>query len=551
MTGDRHGRMTHVDPWDERLILPPVGDQQPRIYCVPPKISSRGQEALELAEIAGLTLDPWEALSLDELLGVQDDGRWSSKEFGLIAGRQNGKDVVLEARELFGLFLAEDDELIIHSAHLYDTALRHFQRIETLIESTPDLDRFLTTHKGSVSRSHGKEGIEIKRDGVTRELRFRTRTEGGGRGWTCDCLIFNEAMILSGATVGAILPTLSAVPNPQVIYTASAGMKHSTALGRLRRRGLRHEPRVAFLEWSIDACSKFCPKTCEVHDQQPFKIEHGMPEEEIIRKTNRLVISYAKANPGWGIRIGGVNDARQSFEHIEGEKRQMDKEEFDRERLGIGDWPVEEDSWLVIDEESWNACADMTSSPVAPLAFAIDMTPDRKYTCIAVAGMNPDGLTHIEITGGDELDHKPGDRWVVARVEELIERWKPCAVVIDKASQAGSLIKQLERDGGVMDQRGMEVTCPTFRDYAQVCGWFRSAIVPEPGESSLLVHREQIPLTLAVAGADKRQVNELWAWDRKSITTDISPLVAATLAVWGLQTKADEEEPSAPWVAVR
>jgi hypothetical protein len=540
--------LDHISPWDPRLDLPPMGDQTPRIYCVPPKISTRGQEALELAEMAGLTLDPWEALSLDELLGVQDDGRWSSKEFGLIAGRQNGKDVVLEARELFGLFLAEDDELIIHSAHLFDTSLRHFQRVEELIMSAPDLDRFLTTHKGSVSRSHGKEGFEIIRDGVKRELRFRTRTEGGGRGWTCDCLIFNEAMILSGVTVGAILPTLSAVPNPQVIYAGSAGMKHSTALGRLRRRGMRGEPRVSFLEWSAEECSQFCPEDCEEHDQKRFKVKPGMTEEDIIRKTNRLIRSYAKANPGWGIRIGGVNDAQQSFEHIEGEKRQMDPDEFDRERLGLGDWPVEDDAWLVISELSWKTCADLTSSPVAPVAFAIDMTPDRRYACIVVAGLNQDGLTHIEITGADELDHRSGDRWVVARVEELIERWNPCAIVIDRASQAGSLIKDLEKDGSVMKRRGMEVTCPTARDYAQACGWFGSAVMTSNGQPQLLAHRDQLPMTLAVSGAAKRNLAELWAWDRKSTTTDISPLVAATLAVWGFQTKSSEQEAAAPWV---
>ncbi len=543
--------MDRVDPWDPRLVLPETGDQTPRIYCVPPKISSRGQEALELAEIAGLTLDPWEALVMDEMLGVQHDGRWASKDFGLITGRQNGKDVCLETRELFGLFLSEEDELIIHSAHLFDTSLRHFQRIEQLIESTPDLDRFLVTHKGSVSRSHGSEGFEIIRDGVKRELRFRTRTEGGGRGWTCDCLIFNEAMILSGVTVGAIYPTLSAVPNPQVLFVGSAGMRHSTALGRLRRRGLRREPRVGLMEWSIEECSQFCSEDCEVHDQKQFKIKHGMTDDEIIRKTNRLIISYSKANPGWGIRIGGVNDARQSFEHIEGEKRQMDPDQFDRERLGLGDWPIEDDAWLVIDEASWKICADETSSPVGTVAFAIDMTPDRRHVCIVVAGINPDGLTHVEITGADDLDHRPNGNWVVPRIEELIERWNPCAVVIDKASQAGSLIKDLEKDGGAMKLRGMEVTTPTARDYAHACGWFGSAVVPPRGQSPLLVHRNQLPLTLAVAGAAKRDLAELWAWDRKSTTTDISPLVAATLAVWGLQTRADDAEPAAPWVVVR
>lgn len=558
-----------VSAYDPRLVMPPIGDQEPRIYSVPPKVTSRGQEALELAEMAGLTLDPWEALALDELLGVQGDGRWSSKEFGLIAGRQNGKDVVLEARELFGLFLHENDLLTIHSAHLYDTALRHFQRIEELIMACPDLDRFLVQHKGSVSRSHGKEGIEIIRDGERRELRFRTRTEGGGRGWTCDCLIFNEAMYLSGGTVGAILPTLSAVPDPQVIYAGSAGMKHSTALGRLRNRAMGKElpngrrepkePRLSFLEWSIEECSQFCAQDCQEHDQKPFRVTHNMPEEEVIRKTNRLIISYAKANPGWGIRIGGVRDPRQSFEHIQGEQRQMDTDEFLRERLGIGEWPQEGELWKIINEPSWMTCTDRTSSPKDPVAFCVELSPDRKFGVITVAGVNDDGLAHVEITGGDDLDYLPNDRWLLPRIKELIDRWNPCAVVIDKSSQAGSIIKPLrdhlqdrESGPGMSKERVDElVISPTLRDYAQACGWFASAVVPPSGGSSLIIHRDQIPLTTAVAGADKRDIADLWVWDVQNTAVDICPLKAATLAIWGHQQNANKVQSVAPWVVVR
>jgi len=539
---------------DPRLVLPPMGVQIPRILTSPPRVSSRGQEAVELAEIAGLDLDPWESLSLDEILGVRADGRWAAKDVGLIAGRQNGKDVILEARELFGLFLAEDEELLIHSAHLFDTSIRHFNRVLQLIESTPDLEAFLNKRGGRISRSHGDEGIEIIRDGAKRELRFKTRTAGGGRGYTCDCLILNEAMILSGIAVGAILPTLSAVPNPQVIFAGSAGNKQSTALGRLRQRGLGKvrpdgtrvctDESLAFMEWSIDACGQFCPQDCEVHDQQPFPFDPRMPEVERIRKTNRLIVSYTKANPGWGIRIGGVESPELSFEHIESERRQLDPDEFQRERLGIGDYPVEGESWRVIDEASWRACTDMTSSPVDPLSFGIDMTPDRKHACIVVAGLNPDGLAHVEISGGDELDHRSGDRWIVPRMVELAERWKPRSIVIDKASQAGSLIGPLEKEGLVIES-------PTTREFAQSCGWFGSAVVPPRGGTNLIVHRDQVPLTAAVAGADKRVLAELWAWDKAGAAVDISPLVAATLAVWGLHHGAENGESSEPWVMVR
>jgi len=204
---------------------------------------------------------------------------------------------------------------------------------------------------------------------------------------------------------------------------------------------------------------------------------------------------------------------------------------------------VEGEAWRVVDELSWKACIDRTSSPLDPVSFGVDMTPDRKYACIVAAGLNPDGMVHVEITGGDELDHKASDRWVVARLEELIETWKPCAIVIDKASQAGSMI-------GTLESKGIEVISPTRREFAQSCGWFGSAVVPPRGSDHLVVHRDQVPLTTAVAGADKRNLDELWVWDTANAAVDLSPLRAATLAVWGHQQKANEASASEPWVVV-
>ena len=40
----------------------------------------------------------------------------------------------------------------------------------------------------------------------------------------------------------------------------------------------------------------------------------------------------------------------------------------------------------------------------------------------------------------------------------------------------------------------------------------------------------------AVMGATTRIVSDGWLWDRKSASVDISPLVAATVALWGLKT---------------
>ncbi len=46
----------------------------------------------------------------------------------------------------------------------------------------------------------------------------------------------------------------------------------------------------------------------------------------------------------------------------------------------------------------------------------------------------------------------------------------------------------------------------------------------------------------AAAGAAKRAIGDAWAWTRKSAAADISPLVAATLALWAA-TRAALPEP--------
>src|SRR5665213_714851 len=93
-----------------------IGAQLPRLSSVPPYVSTTGQEAIDLAALAGLVLDPWQQWVLMRALGERADGKWSAKRVGLVVGRQNGKNSVLEARELAGLFLL-GERLIIHSAH--------------------------------------------------------------------------------------------------------------------------------------------------------------------------------------------------------------------------------------------------------------------------------------------------------------------------------------------------------------------------------------------------------------------------------------------------
>jgi phage terminase large subunit-like protein len=222
---------------------PTFGSQTPRIHSVPTYAYSDGQDAIELAAAAGLHLDPWQQGVLMDALGRNDRDGWAAFEVGVVVPRQNGKGALVEARELAGLFLF-GERLILHSAHEFKTAQEAFRRVLSLVEGTD----WLRKKVARVRTSHGEEGIELT-DGA--RLRFVARSGGSGRGFTGDCLILDEAMILAAQAMAALLPTLSARPNPQVWYTGSAGLESSEQLRRVRARGMAGDsPSLAYFEWS-------------------------------------------------------------------------------------------------------------------------------------------------------------------------------------------------------------------------------------------------------------------------------------------------------------
>lgn len=462
---------------DRRL----VGDQRPRVCSVPGFVSSSGAEAVELAASAGLILDPWQAWLLEQALGERADGSWAAFEVGLIVSRQNGKGSILEARELAGLFLL-GEQLILHSAHEFKTAQEAFRRIRFLVESAPHLEREVAR----IRTSHGEEGIELKSGA---RLRFVARSTGSGRGFSGDCVILDEAYNLGDQAMSALLPTLSARPNPQLWYTSSAGTELSVQLGRVRARGVKGvDPGLAFFEWSVP-------------DETPAD-EFGDPG------------LWAQANPALGIRI--------SADHVGRERAAMSPQAFAQERLGIGSYPVEGVGWAVISERAWARLAEPSAPrPASPVAFGVDMTPDRSFASIGVAGRRPDGRLQVEVA-----EYRRGSAWVPDRLAQLAEQYDPCAVVLDPGSPAGSLAAPVKA-------LGVDLTLLGVRELGAACGAFFDAARPAEGEPTL-VHLDEQPLNSALEGARRRDLGDgAWAWSRRATSVDISPLVAVTLAAWG------------------
>jgi hypothetical protein len=469
----------------------------PRVHSVPPYAFTSGVEAVELAGSVGLVADDWQRDAVYDILSEDSGGKWSTFESALIEPRQNGKGAVLEIIDLADLFLfstATRDFLSIHTAHEFKTAQEAFRRVLFWVENND----WLRKKVSRIRTSHGEEGIELLSGA---RLRFLARSNGSGRGFSCDRLTYDEAYDLPDETVAASLPTMSARPNPSLIYTSSAPLAgaKSDVLRRVMRRGRREpdvpggpvpdpDPNLCYIEFSAD------PKA-------------GLDDRE----------AWAQANPA-------IASGRMTFAFIAKERAAMSEVAFARERLGILD---ESAGATVVDMDVWADLGDPVSSVLDPVAFALDVNPDSTWASIAIAGRRADGHVHVEV-----VERRRGTGWVVDRVEELVTRWNPLSVTLDAVGPAGALLPAFA-------ERGVEIDVVTMTQYGQACGAFKTLV-----EESRLRHKEQSGLTAALEAARKRPLGEsgLWGWHRRD-TTDITPLVAVTLASFAFVRNAAPEEP--------
>lgn len=461
----------------------------PLMFWVPPgAVGSAGDEAVDLAMVAALELDDWQQFVLRHALAERAGHRWAAFEVGLVVPRQNGKGGILEARELTGLFLL--GETIIHSAHEFPTSLEAFRRLLGLIEQTPELEQRVLR----VSRSHGEEGIDLR--GGAR-IRFRTRTKGGGRGFSADLVILDEAMILPTEVMGALMPTLSARPNPQLWYTGSAvdqRVHHSGfVFSAVRNRGWAGgDESLAFFEWSVD------PRTQEMIDAG-VRADPSMVTSEVAADED----GWLRANPS--MEVGRV-----TVGHVRNEHRSMDRRTFAVERLGVGDWPdPDPDAGSVIDMVVWDGLVDDLVVMPERMVFAFDVSPDRRSAAVVAAAVLGDGRVMVEV-----VDHRSGAGWVVDRVNELASGHGPMAVVCDGRGQAHGFAH--DTGAVVVDTSEHVMACGQFFDLSS---------------DGRLVHRGDPVLREAVRGAKTRPLGDAWAWTRRSSMVDITTLVAATLAV--------------------
>ncbi len=454
---------------------------------MPDRDGSAGAAAVQFAASVGWIADPEQELMIDMILSHRA-GKWAAFETAVIEPRQNGKTDAGQAATLYDLFVRQVDR-IVWSAHKYKTCADSFTWFAGVCENYDHLrKRVHQIHYGT-----GEQRIQLLPRNTGPVLDFVARSTGNGRGLSGDITVLDEALYLNPSMMGALVPIMSAKPNPQIRYFSSAGVLASEVLRGLRDRGRPGgDPSLAYLEYG-------CPRPGE-----PGAPSCADPECQHLNGAVGCLLddmAYIRgANPAKRITDDYLRKERRAF----GSAPALTIEGM-RERLGWWEDPPTADG---ADDvlTGWDD-AKSGRAPSGGLALGVDVSADSRSAAIVACGGRA-----IEV-----VDYRKGagTAWVPGRVAELRERHKVTAVgLIGGRSPALPLAKDIPGCTVLTDGEAAQASVAFARDVNE----------------GRLSHRGQAALDIAVTSAARQLSGDGWRWSRRLSRADISPLLAAVVA---------------------
>jgi hypothetical protein len=485
----------------------------PQHLWIPERDGTSGREAIELAASVGWIADTEQELMVDAMLSERD-GKWAAFETTIIEPRQNGKTDSGQVASLYDLFVRKVSR-IVWTAHKYKTCADSFAWFAGVCENYDHLRKRVY----KVTAGVGEQSIKLLPRFTGPQMDFLARSSGGGRGLDGDVTNLDEALYLSPTMMGALVPIMSAKPNPQLRYFSSPGLLASEVLRGLRDRGRAGgDPSLIYAEWGCP------PRACADPECSHLNGSAGCLLDDL---------DYLRiGNPAAGGRI--------TENYLRGERRTFGISlamvaEHLRERTGWWQDPPQASSEGKL-FPAWDLRAVPAGEPVTGLlAIGADTSWDGSTSWLAAAHRTGSGVVQVEMvaTGHGTGWVRP---WLFDEDPDLganrLARLAPVAIGMQQSGAPVSpLLDELRMTAAESVCRGL-----TGADMAKASARLFGLI--DSGGIEVVAHPK---LDRAAAGAIPRPMADAWVVDRKASPVDVSPLIAVIAAVWGLLTTAEDK----------
>lgn len=471
-----------------------LGESPPRVRVAPPSRANSWQDVADLSSKAGVPLDDWQSLVLEDALGERADHSWAAKRVGLSVPRQNGKSQLMVARALAGALLFDEKKIVI-SAHQADTARESFSKLIEILEA--DGNEWLRSRldpkygRGGVMNAINREAVKFSNGAL---IQFKARTLAGGRGFSSDCLLLDEAQRLGRAAWASINSTMSARANPQVwlLGTPPTPEDDGEVFESVRLAATEGVSSTsAWLEWGAE------------------------PDDDPADEFTRW-----KANPAWNTRI--------NHEVVQGEFETYTPEQFALDRLGI--WAAELRASRLISSEDWTATG-VTVAPEGQRSIAVAFNMDGSR--MAVAGsVRHEGGVHAEVIGAHTGSPEAG---IGSLADWLAERWRTVTQIVICGQAGAAALEAALRERRVSSRVIHVASGP---DYFAACSVALDGIRDRTVTHPVADRSDALEQSVAVCDRKIRsKVTGSWGWEPTTADGDETPLEAWSLAVWAAKSQ--------------
>lgn len=494
-----------------------LGNQVPRVFTPPLREltpeTSLGFALINFAILIGVPLLPWQQWLAIHMLELLPNGNFRFRTVVLLVARQNGKSTFAQVLALFFMYVL-DAPLVLSTAQNLDVAEEVWAGGVEMAQTNGEL----APKVSNVVQQRGSKALVLD---TGARWKVQAATRRGGRGLSGDLVLLDELREhQTWAAWAAISKTTMARDNSIIFALSNAGDISSAVLRHLRMQAHKALGDPDGL-WTDPVTGE--PIVEEIVDLDD---EEALPPDESLgifewsaapKRTIRDRAGWQEANPALGYTITErailaaiASDPEWTF------RTEVLCQWFD----GAIEGPFPAGTWAgSTDPES-------ALAPDTRVVYGIDTSSDRTVTRIAIAGYRPDGKVHTEV-----VVTRAGTEWVIPWLESSERKYAPAGVVWQiNGAPVSSLTDDLRKSDLPLIEWGGS-------DLGRATGIFYDGIThldDQEKHDPRVFHRPQPALDIAANTAVPKVSGDAWLWDRHKSPADISTLVAATAAVWGL-----------------